>query len=68
MHQGGPGQITVQHAGSFLQAAELEGHGLDWPTGLAATVTFAAGTDMDAVRVDSQSRNTYVVAPPSHDT
>jgi len=66
MHHGSPGQITAQHAtlrhsGSFFQAAELGGGGLDWPTGLAATVTFEPGTDMDAVEIDHASMNTYVV-------
>jgi len=61
MHQGIGGQITTQHADGFFQAAELQGGGLDWPNGLAATVTFEAGSDMDAVRVDFASRNTYVV-------
>jgi len=60
MHQGIGGQITTQHAGGFFQAAELGG-GLDWPNGLAATVTFEAGSDMDAVHIDFASRNTYVV-------
>jgi len=66
MHHGSPGEITAQHAtlrhsGSFFQAAELGGSGLDWPTGLAATVTFEAGTDLDAVKIDQGSMNTYVV-------
>ena len=62
MHHGSPGQLTTQSAGSFFQAAELGGAGLAWPNGLAATVTFAAGTDMDAVQIDYASLNTYVVA------
>jgi len=39
----------------------LSGAGTSWPTGYAATVSFKEGTDMDAVYVDQQSMNTYVV-------
>jgi len=67
MHHGTPGQITAQHAGSFFQAAELGGGGLDWPTGLAATVTFEADTDMDAVHIDYESMNTYIVQHEDHE-
>ena len=65
MHHGSPGQITVQHTGRFFQAAELGGNGLSWPTGLAATVTFEADTDMDAVEID-ESMNTYIVQHEDH--
>ena len=67
MNHGVPGQITSQHAtsrhgdGSLFHAAELGGSGLSWPAGLAATVTFEAGTDMDTLHVDYESMNTYVV-------
>ena len=65
MSHGTPGQLSVQVASdgevSFFQAAELGGGGLQWPNGHAATVTFEAGTDMSAVRVDFDSINTYVV-------
>jgi hypothetical protein len=61
IHQGAPGQITAQHAGSFFQAAELGGTGAAWPTGLVATVTFEAGTDIKSLRIDTASFNTYVV-------
>lgn len=61
MHQGIGGQITTQHAGGFFLAAELGGAGLDWPNGLAATVTFEVGSNMDSVPIDFASRNTYVV-------
>ena len=62
VHHGSPGQITTQHSSRFFHAAELGGMGLAWPNGLAATVTFAAGTDMGAVQIDYTSLNTYVVA------
>ena len=34
-----------------------------WRNGLAATVTFAPGTDMSAVTIDYASINTYVLSP-----
>ena len=57
----GEGQIAVQLKANFFQAAELAGTGKAWPNGHAATVTFEAGTDMSAVRLDYGSINTYVV-------
>lgn len=45
----------------FFMAADLGGTGFSWPMGHAATVTFEAGTDMDAVSIDYGSMNTYVV-------
>lgn len=61
MKQGTRGQIATQHSGRFFQAAELSGQGLSWPHGLAATVTFEAGTDPRLVNVDYDSINTYIV-------
>ena len=61
MHHDVHGQITVQHAGSFFQAAELGGRGLSWPLGHVATVTFGATTNTSAVRVNYTSFNTYVL-------
>lgn len=61
MKQGTSGQIATQHSGRFFQAAELSGQGLSWPHGLAATVTFEAGTDLRLVNVDYDSINTYIV-------
>lgn len=59
---GAPGQVTTQHRGGFFQAADLSGAGAAWPAGLAATVTFEAGTDMSALRIDQASMNTYAIA------
>jgi len=59
----GDGAITVQQLGGFFQAAELGGNGLTFANGHVATVTFEAGTDMSAVRLDYESINTYVVQP-----
>jgi len=62
MHQGEPGQIMAQHAGSFFQAAELGGRGLSYPaTGRVATVTFEEATEMGAMQIDYKSMNSYVV-------
>jgi hypothetical protein len=61
IHHGSPGQISAQHRDSFFQAAELGGAGLAWPSGLAATVHFSASTDMNAVAIDYESFNTYIV-------
>ena len=65
MHHDAQGRITVLHAGSFFQAAELGGRGLSWPLGHVATVTFGATTNMSAVRVrvrvNYTSFNTYVL-------
>jgi hypothetical protein len=60
MQQGQPGEITAQVGASsaFFQAAELGGAGRVWPNGLAATVTFAPGTDMSAVTNYYASINT----------
>ena len=70
MHHGAPGEITVQISssptGSFFQAADLGGTGQVWPSGLAATVTFAEATDMSAVTIDYISINTYLVVPEDY--
>lgn len=53
--------IHALKSDKFFMAADLGGTGLSWPLGHVATVTFAAGTDVHAVRVDYDSMNTYLV-------
>jgi predicted component of type VI protein secretion system len=55
------GDVQAMKSSTFFMAADLSGQGHQWPLGHAATVTFEADTDMDAVAVDYDSMNTYLV-------
>jgi hypothetical protein len=52
--------ISSQNGRLFFQAVDLTGKGRSVPNGLAAIVTFKAGTNMSKVSIDYNSENTYV--------
>jgi len=56
-----PKNLYPLKAKNFFQVADLSGAGISYPLGHVGTVTFEKGTNMDDVRVDYDSINTYVV-------
>lgn len=54
--------MATQHDGSFFQAADLQGTATQWPSGLAAIVTFEDGAVMERIVVNYSSANTYMIA------